>query len=1026
MTLPSAAPSIETPPRRGGRLTLLAVAFGVSGAMALALDYALAIGGWATQADDVPWRALVSFMPLLLAGLVMAARRDRLALLVGWMGGAVLALALRHADDPAGWVAMAVDGGTAVMALWLMRRFRGQEGFHPGLRVLAGMMASVCALAPVMPAIAAGVLLTQPWLMAWPVSQSDARAAMIRAADMAMLWYMAKAVALCVMAPWVWIVPAWHAIARSRPPLPEDVAQRLLGEMSEDMFLRTDRFGRITYASPATQVLLGWRPAELVGQRMADLAHPDEAALIANAIYCDDATVRLDHAAIAPRPDKVVCRLRRQDGRFGWMEWRFKLVGDGPTRGMAGIGRDVDRHIVPADLQQVIAAQTERRNAMFERAESLAKIGHWWQNLATGQMYWSSGLCRIYAMPPPESPSFELILAQIHPDDRDRVAALKHAAIADGQPWTYRARLVTHNGQERHVAGAGQPLVDEDGEVIEVFSVMLDITEEMHMQAALRAARDEARASAHAKSGFLAAMSHEIRTPMTGVLGMIDLLRHTDDADERARHLDCLDHSARLLRRVLDDVLDFSRLDGRADLAFEAIPFDMTEVVARTTQLYRQAALSKGLTLIRQPARMEPMPVVGDPLRMQQLLSNLIANAIKFTAQGHVIIRLRRLTRDESATRFRVEVRDTGIGIPADKQGAIFDAFTQADRSTTREYGGTGLGLAICRRLVERMEGRIGVESLPGQGATFWFEVALPTARPEPATTAATPAPTPAPPPNCRPLHILLAEDNAVNRSLLCTLLTREGHHVTTVTDGQAAVAAAAAPYDLICMDVQMPILDGPSATRAIRQSDGPCARVPIIALTADITHYQSASDLGFSAVLTKPIDTNALISCIAALSGGNAPISPWSKASAYPVPRPAVAQRRGQAPTNDTPPADRGAMESTVLDFTNLREMERLVGPGLIEELLRIFAQDLRHGPDQIAGLVQARDWQGAAHLAHSIKGAAANVGARLVYAAIRELEASLRDHAPANDIRAITQSVEVMREACRRTMVEITSPAG
>ena len=385
-----------------------------------------------------------------------------------------------------------------------------------------------------------------------------------------------------------------------------------------------------------------------------------------------------------------------------------------------------------------------------------------------------------------------------------------------------------------------------------------DIAERQRHEQELSAARDAAEAAALAKASFLAMMSHELRTPMTGIIGMIELLGDSAMSAEQERFVGALEGSAQSLLRVLNDVLDYSKIEaGRLDL--EAVDFDPSATAGQVVELLGNAASRQGDEL-RADWDPERIPRLrGDPTRLRQLLVNLVGNAIKFTQRGRVTLSIRAgPAREDGLVPLRVEVRDTGVGIAPDVLPTLFQPFQQADSSTTRRFGGTGLGLAICRRLVDAMGGTIGVESEPGRGSTFWFELELPRAE----GAAQAPSTPVAREPAARGLRILVAEDNSVNRLLIATRLRRAHHQVTLVEDGLKAVEAASEQeFDLVLMDMQMPLLDGAGATREIRRLPGSRGRVPIVALTADALpefreRYMQA---GLDEYLTKPVDWGAL-----------------------------------------------------------------------------------------------------------------------------------------------------------------------
>ncbi|NML45053.1 response regulator [Ramlibacter sp. G-1-2-2] len=370
------------------------------------------------------------------------------------------------------------------------------------------------------------------------------------------------------------------------------------------------------------------------------------------------------------------------------------------------------------------------------------------------------------------------------------------------------------------------------------------------------------RRKSDARAEFLAAMSHEIRTPMTGVLGMADLLAAQDLTAEQRRYVDAMRASGRHLVSVINDILDFSRIET-GKLALETVDFRLAEVVEQVRSLLHPIAMEKGLAFELEVAPEAQAVVRGDPTRLRQVLLNLAGNAVKFTPKGSV-----RLEVTVEAGRYRFKVRDTGIGIPPDKLRHLFTPFTQADRSTAREFGGSGLGLAISRRLAEAMGGQISVASLLGQGSVFTLEVPFEPGDPEYGRAEAAASIAAA-----LPLRILVAEDVQINRDILQAVLGSRGHDVVFAHDGAAAVACVKQQaFDLVLMDVQMPVMDGVEATRRIRAMPGMAGRVPIIGLTANVMSQEQARYLeaGMDDCLTKPIEWDRLHAAIARFASGD------------------------------------------------------------------------------------------------------------------------------------------------------------
>ena len=531
-----------------------------------------------------------------------------------------------------------------------------------------------------------------------------------------------------------------------------------------------------------------------------------------------------------------------------------------------------------------------------------------------------------------------------------------------------------------------------------IVGVYTNITQLKAVQADLDAERAKAEAANAAKSNFLAMMSHELRTPMAGIRGIVDLMRMSDQTAEQSRHLEQLERSTDSLLTMLNDILDYSKIEA-GHLALETIPFSVVQTLQETCSLFDHTASSRGNALALEIAPAVPEWARGDPGRIRQVLMNLVGNAIKFTEHGRIDIRAQASepagkAQERQGFVLSVTVSDTGIGIAKDQLDDLFCAFTQADASTTRRFGGTGLGLAICRNLVEAMGGRITVDSAPDQGATFTFKIPLAACGVHeiPQTGGERPLPRA----DFTGVRVLLAEDNALNRSLISAILSKLGFVVDVATNGAEAVDTVTRlpDLDLVLMDMQMPVMDGPEAVRRIRSMNGPVAKLPIIALTADAMpeHRERYLAAGLDAILTKPIAWEHLAATVRALFVERA-----STAEARSV----VAE-----PRSDTLP---------LFDSDTLKALLEAVGDSALLAMVDKMLAAAERRFDQIGNAQTERDHEAIETAAHDLKGMAANFGAARLADVAEELQVAAAERCETGAL------VSVMGDVLSATCAEV-----
>jgi PAS domain S-box-containing protein len=496
------------------------------------------------------------------------------------------------------------------------------------------------------------------------------------------------------------------------------------------------------------------------------------------------------------------------------------------------------------------------------------------------------GLC-IYA-----SPSVEQVLGfdrnlllgrplgtSVHPDDREEMLAFHHLLTSgkiERGVRTYRALHATDPGREIWIeAHSGLVRDTVTAEPCEIIASLRDVSGRKQLELQLESALDRAKTAVRAKSSFLANMSHEIRTPMNGVLGFADLLLNGDLPPSQRHQVQLIADSGKAMMRLLNDILDLSKIEaGQMEVSPE--PIDVRHAMRNCIKLIQPAALQKGLQLHVEVDDALPVWVLLDGLRLRQITLNLLANAVKFTPAGHVRLHAR-VVEGSADAMFELTVEDTGIGIPQDRQAAVFEQFTQAEHSTVKQFGGTGLGLSISNQLASLMGGTLDLTSEEGVGTTFRLRLPLIEASPDKAALPVTSAKGTA----ITHLRVLLAEDHDVNQALMSAMLSRLGHQCVVVSDGLQAVDAATeadslpdAKFDLVLMDMQMPVMDGLEATRRIRAAGITATQLPILALTANAYADDIAACLeaGMQAHLAKPVELAKLAAVIQQWGSVSAP----------------------------------------------------------------------------------------------------------------------------------------------------------
>ena len=570
--------------------------------------------------------------------------------------------------------------------------------------------------------------------------------------------------------------------------------------------------------------------------------------------------------------------------------------------------------------------------------------------------------------------------------------------ITRGEVWHGEVCNLRKTGEIYWVSATVVPLLGPDGFVQEYIAIRTDITDRKRIESSLEVAKNAAEQASVAKSQFLANMSHEIRTPMNAILGMLQLLQRTALTEEQKDYTEKTAGAARSLLGLLNDILDFSKVEaGKMEL--DVRPFVLSELMRDVEVILASNVGSKPVRLVLEVAPDVAPHLLGDDMRLRQVLVNLGGNALKFTEQGEVRVRVRMAAQPDMQDRVEFSVRDSGIGIAPEHLAHIFDGFSQAESSTTRRFGGTGLGLAICQRLVGMMGGELQLSSVLGEGSCFYFAVRLPATdspvvnTPEPVTKAAAAAPPADKVQRLQGMHLLVVEDNKINQMVATGLLSQEGATITLAENGALgvqAVANAQRSFDAVLMDLQMPVMDGFEATRSIRQDLG-IVHLPIIAMTANAmaSDREACLAVGMNDHVGKPFELDHLVGVLQRL------VRPVAQAAVAPVHAAPVLPQ--QYPSGD-------------LDVEGA--LARVGGDHEIyASVLQAFALEMEQVPQQLQAQWASAAPEQAARTMHTLKGLAATVGARHLSMVAAQLEQEIKKGVlPAQHPRIVAQLREAM----------------
>ncbi|CAN5670175.1 hypothetical protein BH11ARM2_BH11ARM2_00810 [soil metagenome] len=698
----------------------------------------------------------------------------------------------------------------------------------------------------------------------------------------------------------------------------EQARSRSLLESIPDTIVRLDENGKVTEYRPNAELDFVTHPDALQG-RSLETALPASAAIPYR---------RARASTMSGSSASFVFTANLQE-RKRHVEARLSPMHDG---GALVLLRDV------TERDEAIA-NLRRSEQTLAATQSAARLGSWEIDPVSRRVGFSKSLRELLNLYPGDPETVETFMACLAPESRDRLQTAMDATERDGNPYDLVLKFVRGDGRSFDCRCQGGPREDR------LLNIVQDVTEQLRQQDELVTAREAAERGAKAKSEFLANMSHEIRTPMNGVIGVVYLLQGTDLSPRQRIYADAIQKSGENLLHLVSDVLDLSKIES-GKMTLEMKEFSLGDVARQITDVFSPGAREKGVCFECYVDPALPERVMGDAVRMNQVVANLVGNAVKFTGHGGVTLSVRVLGKTSHGVSLELKVADSGIGIPSDQLDSIFESFVQADGTTTRRFGGTGLGLAITKQLVGLMGGVLSVQSRDGEGSEFTVTLDMGV----PALSASTIAPVVEAPGLRQGVRILLAEDNAVNQMVVRDLLSARGCVVETALDGAIAVQMALdRPFDLILMDVQMPHMDGYEATRRLRDLG---LTTPIVAMTANALEGDRERCLaaGMDDYLPKPVRPPHLLAAVAR----------WTTDTAPPPPIPTMDR-------NDPMPA--------LFDPTRLAEM---FGEG--DPALRFVLKEWIRTSPPLLQQVTGSDPSAARAAAHALKGASRTIGANAI----------------------------------------------